>query len=218
MIKTDYEQFSNLWIATCGIYSVAPIDTAIGMAFRALVKYELSDIQGALDAHLRDADGGRFSPKPADLIRHIDGDPSSRALEAWTKVVGEMSRTGSYQTVVFDEPQIMAAIEGMGGWITMCEVTEKELPFMRNEFVLRYKGLLNSGLKRWPKKLIGITEAHNQKLPNAKKQEPILLGDQKKALEVYQDGGDKPRLSKPLSQALAQVKNSENVRYLSAGE
>lgn len=205
MNKNDFQQFSVTWSAACEAVGKVPSSAAVGMVFRSLMDYEFNDIRRALDAHMKNPDGGQFAPKPADVIRYIDGDPSSRALQAWTKVISEIARTGSYQTVVFDEPQIMAVIEGMGGWITICEVTEKELPFIRNEFVTRYKGFLNSKLERWPKKLIGITEAHNQKHPNAKIPEPIILGDQQKALAVYQNGGDKPRLSATLSQAISQI-------------
>ena len=205
MNKTDFKPFSVMWTAASEAVGRLPSSAAVGMVFRALMEYDFDDIRRALDAHMKNPDGGQFAPKPADVIRYIDGDPSSRALLAWTKTLDGIAGTGSYQTVVFDDSKIMAVVEGMGGWITVCEVTEKELPFMKNEFVTRYKGFLNSKLERWPKKLIGITEAQNQKHPNAKIPEPILLGDRQKALEVFQAGGDKPRLSTPLSQALAQI-------------
>ena len=100
MNKNDFQQFSAVWAATCEVVGKVPSSAAIGMVFRSLMSYELDDVRRALDAHMRNPDGGQFAPKPADVIRYIDGDTASRALQAWSKVVAEISSTGSYQTVV----------------------------------------------------------------------------------------------------------------------
>jgi hypothetical protein len=185
MKQDEYQQFQVLWTSVCDVYGKSPSDAAIGMNFRALAKYPLAHVRRALDAHLSDSDGGRFMPKPADLIRHIDGDPESQSLLAWSKVEKHIRTVGPWQTVVFDDPNIMAAIEEMGGWIELCKVTEKELPFKRNEFAKRYKGYQLRPPEHYPNRLTGASEAHNARIKSDVKTDPVLIGDPELCQQIY---------------------------------
>lgn len=202
MHKAEFEQFTVIWLATCELYGKKPSDAAIGLAFRALVRYDLADVRRALDAHINDAGDGRFMPKPADLVKHIEGDPESRSLRAWTLVEESIGRVGPYQTVVFDDPAIMASIEDIGGWIDLCKITDKELPFKRNEFVVRYKGYLNRPPNRHPVKLVGVHEATNSRIEGSSLPDPVLIGNTQKALAVYQSGSTKKRGLTTISEAM----------------
>lgn len=207
MQKTDFPHFTAVWSATCELYGKQPSDAALGMAFRALYRYDLADVKRALDAHINDPGDGRFMPKPADLVRHIDGDPESRSLQAWSKVENTIERIGSYGTVVFDEPAIMACIEDMGGWIELCKITNDELPFKRNEFTKRYKGYLNRPPERYPSKLIGVTEASNSRTGHMDEiPEPVLIGDTRQALLVHQSGSNQKKGPVSISHAMAMMK------------
>lgn len=205
MQKADFEQFTGIWLATNELYGKQPSDAAVALAFRALIRYDLPDIRRALDAHINDAGDGRFMPKPADLVKHIEGDPESRSMRAWTLVEDSIGRVGPYQSVVFDDPAIMASIEDIGGWMEICKVTDKELPFKRNEFVVRYKGYLNRPPERHPQKLVGITEANNGRIEGAPVPEPVLLGSAQKALGVYQSGSTKKRGLITISEAMKSI-------------
>lgn len=189
MQKSDFESFRQLWTAVCNLYNKEVNDMSVGMAFRALSRFDLSDVRRGLDAHVQDSGSGQFMPKPADIIRHIDGDPDSRALQAWTTVRDAIGRQGPWKTVIFDEPEIMACIEAMGGWQELCRVDDDELPFRCNEFVKRYRGYLNKPPKSYPRKLVGISEAYN----NANGQQTrdddvVVIGDTEQATLVYQGG------------------------------
>ena len=206
MQDNDYEVFHSLWIGVCGMYGKEPPESAVQMAFMALKGCDIGDIRRALTAHTVDPDGGRFMPKPADIMRHIQGDAGSRSLTAWTKVESSIGRVGPYQTVVFDDPIIMAVIKDMGGWMQLCSVNNDELPFKRNEFSTRYKGYLNTGLTRYPKRLIGISEASNNTTNHESFiDEPVLIGDAQKALLVYQGGDVKKTVPMKLSDAIKQL-------------
>lgn len=205
MERDDYPQFQALWTSTCDLYGKQPSDAAVTMAFRSLARYELADVRRALDAHVSDADGGRFMPKPADLVRHIDGDPESASLQAWSKVEDAIRRIGPWQSVVFDEPSIMAAIEEMGGWIDLCKVTDKELPFRRNEFTKRYKGYINRPPTAYPNKLKGSTEAINEAQAPGWQTDPMLVGDARKAHQLYHSAPGKAAGPVRLSQVTEEV-------------
>ena len=191
MKQDEYQQFQVLWTSACDIYGKSPSDAAIGMNFRALAKYPLAQVRRALDGHLSDPDGGRFMPKPADLIRHIEGDPQSRSLLGWSDVEKAIRTVGPWQTVVFDDPAVMATIEAMGGWIELCKITEHELPFKRNEFTKRFQGYQLRPPQHYPNRLTGISEAHNVQIDPTIKQDPVLIGDPEKCKQIYLDAPGK---------------------------
>ena len=50
--------------------------------FMALSAYPLEEIETAFGRHLVNPDTGQYPPKPADLVRLIDGGSEGRALVA----------------------------------------------------------------------------------------------------------------------------------------
>jgi hypothetical protein len=84
----------------------------------------------------------------------------------------------------------------MGGWIRLCHIDEKELPFIANEFKSRYQGFKSQGeIPDYPAKIYGIHEGENlskgllDQIP-----ETILIGDPEKAKEVLRVGINRPSL------------------------
>jgi hypothetical protein len=185
MDKSDLPQFAEVWATACEVAGKPASDLAIEMAFNVLARHPFEDVRRAVMTHLETS---QFVPKPADINNLIAGDPNSRKLEAWAKVESAIRRIGSYQTVVFDDPAIMVAIETMGGWIKLCEISDDELPFRRNEFTKLYSV---QPPNQWPQKLIGITEARNAGEHPDSVPEPLLIGKKETARLVYQKGGDR---------------------------
>lgn len=197
MLKEDYQRFSALWKAVVGIYGREIDDLAVGMVFRSLSRYTVEQVQKALDCHMMDSSGGKFMPKPADIVKHIEGDPEGKALLAWSKFLGAIARPGVYETVVFDDLLIMAVVENMGGWIKWELVGDKELPYLKNDFVKLYKSFQITPPARYPNKLIGKAEAQNE-ITGFRSfiKPPSLIGDETLALQVYQSGAtekDRPK-------------------------
>lgn len=190
MKKSDLGEFTALWHGAAALLTPnkpPPTDMAIMLAFRTLERFSIADVRRAMTHHLNDTGDGRFMPKPADLIRHIEGDTDSRALIAWSKVEDTIRLVGSWQSVVFDDPLIMACLEEMGGWLSMCKTSSDELPFKRQEFTKRYRGYLNRPPTRHPTHLIGDIEAEADRL-GQKKPDPVLVGDTEAALAVHRLG------------------------------
>lgn len=203
MTQDDYFDFVTLWTQAFDLYGKSPSDGALDLTFAALQRYEVDDIRRALTAHVNDTRHGDFVPKPADIVRHIDGDGDARALTAWSQVEDAIRRVGNYQTVIFDDPRTMAAIEEMGGWIKLCQVTDKELPFTGNAFKKRYQSYLSRPPERFPAKLVGVQEASNAGEHDAFVPEPRLIGDPQKCLAVREQGQEKRPGPMRLSDALA---------------
>lgn len=202
MIPSDKRSFDIVWQRAMAIYDKRPSDAAIDMAFCALSSLTIEQVRQGLTAHVRDPKDGRFFPKPADIIRHIEGDGDSRALAAWSQVEQAIRRIGPYESVVFDQPQTMRVIQDMGGWIQLCECSEKDMPFKQSEFVKRFAAELSSANKKdFPAKLCGITELTNSGNHGDFVPEPRLIGDARRCLQILDRGKDKSTSMISLSQA-----------------
>lgn len=83
----DKADFTKLLAATMAVYERQITSGFVDIFFSALGQYPLEVVREALNRHLQDPEGGRFAPKPADLIRQVvtakasDGRPGRD--EAW---------------------------------------------------------------------------------------------------------------------------------------
>ena len=140
----------------------------------------------------------KFVPKPAEIIEYIEGQPERLTQVAWSKVRDAISEIGRYRSVVFDEPAIHAAIDGMGGWVKLCERLKLDTDYVREsndadlfkEFKARY--LAFNG--QYPAMLIGA--ADQPKLEAKKNIRPEVYGDMEKARTVWSGGNQKLLLGK----------------------
>lgn len=111
MLASDRGEFTKLLAATMDVYG-RPITTAfVDIFFAALGSHDFQTVREALSRHIQDPDGGRFAPKPADLIRQIqsgkaaDGRPGRE--EAWA--IAQLAADESRTVVLSDE--IIGALE-----------------------------------------------------------------------------------------------------------
>lgn len=163
----------------------------IDLYWRALAPFDLAAVRQALDRHVKNPDAGQFMPKPADIIRMLNGTTSDSAAMAWAKVEHAIRRVGGYEDVAFDDLVIHRCIEDMGGWMRLCSTEEKELPFRARDFQSLYRGFaLRREIPHYPRVLIGRINAENARMgyPTAP---PVLIGDKETAQKVLQFGGSR---------------------------
>lgn len=158
-----------------------PTELALGLYWTALEPYEIDAILNGISLHMRNPDAGMFMPKPADIIRQIEGGGDERSLKAWTKLEQAIGRAGSWKPVAFDDARIHAVVADMGGWMRFCTATGDEWPFMCNEFQKRYRGFMQKPPTRYPALLVGEG--------NPDDYAPLLIGDQTEAKRVMLAGG-----------------------------
>jgi hypothetical protein len=179
-MNTEKESFGRLLIVTGEVYGKHVSPTLVNLYWRILQHYDWVDIRRAFRAYIENPDNGQYMPKPADLIRFIKGNSQSRSLQAWSKVEKAIGHVGPYRSVVFDDEIIHAVLHEMGGWIRLCGISEKELPFTAKEFQTRYTSLCNNPPNHFPKYFSGINEHLNGQ--KGFQNEPlVLLGDHLKA-------------------------------------
>ncbi len=204
MKKDDMPQFA-LSLAELGeIYAKNISEFLTDIYWKALEGFELQDVKKALRAHIYNPDCGQYFPKPADIIRFIEGSGETKALKAWAVVEKAIHCVGSYQSIAFDDPLIHAVLEDMGGWVKLCSVKLDEFPFRANEFQKRYMGFLIKKPERHPKYLAGITEIDNVK-NGFEVTAPVLVGDPKKAEQVMLTGGGRPLAIQTFTESIAAV-------------
>lgn len=190
MRDNERKEFCDLAHSVWSFYrqTLTPMMTQI--LWQALRGYDLQAISKAFDKHLMNPDTGQFPPKPADIVRLLDGGTEDQAQLAWAKVDKAVRQVGAYQSVVFDDAVIHAVLMDMGGWIALGNCTEDEWPFKAREFEKRYRGYTLRGMVQYQRQLTGIAEAQNQQA-GRQVQPPIMFGDAGRCRLVYQGGQDR---------------------------
>lgn len=133
MVEADRKDFRKAMHAIMLIYGKELHETATELLFTILKKYELNQITEALTLHVSES---KFPPTPADIIQKIKGKISDRALIAFQHVLNGLNY---YETVVFDDPVIHYAIECLGGWQKICQVSEEDVKWLEKDFAKYYE-------------------------------------------------------------------------------
>lgn len=185
----DHEKraFGEAIAAAAELYGRQVGTPLVRLYWETLKHYELGDVTRALQQHMTDPDTGQFMPKPADVVRILEGSKETRSALAWTKVVQAIGRVGQYESVTFDDPLIHAVVQDMGGWIELCSMTDRDAPFRGQEFERRYRAYCVQPPGEYPPRLIGASEAHNGQ-HGFKVAPPVLIGDPSKAAAVLESG------------------------------
>lgn len=187
----DRPQFAQVIAGTMAIYSKDVTKSLAEMYWNALRSYDISAVANAFGAWLMNPDQGQFYPKPADIVRMIDGSTGDRAMTAWSTIIKSIRMVGPYCSVAFDDPIVHRVIDDMGGWLKLCHLkTEKDLEFAGIDFIKRYRGFALAGGvgSEYPSYLIGESEASNQRSGYKGIDSIKLIGDEAKAVRVARLG------------------------------
>ena len=186
MNDNDKERFFICLVGSAEVVGKELSKHGMKLYWEMLKDYDIDAVEKAFVQHGRNPDSGQFMPKPADIIKHIDGGGADRGMLAWSKVDKSVRRIGQYvDAVVFDDPIIHAVIDDMGGWAHLCGIqTEDDLKFKGIEFGKRYRAYTMSQNLSYPALLHGIGEQGRA---------PVLIGDKAKA-QLVLESGDGTRL------------------------
>ena len=190
MIQSDFVRFSEMWDMTADVYGKTVTVQQVKFIFDILARYDIEEVRTAITRHLNDPSSGQYMPKPADIVKQLEGGADQRAWLAWSKVDQAIRRVGNYQSVVFYDTIIMATLVDMGGWSLLCSVPDnKSLSVLSHQFKTRYERYTQDQPREYPSHLIGDEEAsclnHNMKPPA-----PVMIGDVEKCRLVLQNGGE----------------------------
>lgn len=181
MNDSDRKVFFRSWAAAWEQCGRTVTDTQLRFAFKALEDLPLAEVQRGILQHSRDPDAGQFPPKPADIIRQIEGGTSGNATEAWGKVMLAIERHGPYARLVFDDPAIHAALQSVG-WMGLMTASYDKLNFKQRDFEAAYKAA--RGTKHYPAVICGIPT------PGTEPKPIVTIGDEDRARRVHMLGHD----------------------------
>lgn len=187
MQEHDAIDFGKLLVELGELHSKCISFELTSLYWKAFKGFDWVDVKAAFEAHARNPDCGQFFPKPADIVRFIEGNGETRALKAWTIVEKTMRQVGIYQSVVFDDCLIHAVIEEMGGWVKLCSMTLEDLPYQTREFQKRYMAFVIKKPLRYPGTLYGLSALENTK-NNYDVELPLLIGNTRIAEQVMLNG------------------------------
>lgn len=188
-LDTKREFAAAVTLTLCGIYGKPkPERDMLAMWFSVLRPYSLDDIRQAFSRHVGDTDRGQFPPRPADIVRIIDGSASGAAPLAWGKVIRAAQQVGAYSSVTFDDPAIHAAISDLGGWPEICRTEADELPFVQRRFEASYRAHRERGGFEFPPRLPGIHAINNAARGYGDETRSVLIGDPEQCKEVLRLG------------------------------
>ena len=156
MNNEHIDSFNNALIGALDVYNKKASSFTFRVWWEALKKYDLPAVLNAISRHIENPDNGQWAPKPADIIKLIDGSSQDRALVAWAKVEKTIRTVGGYATVVFDDHLIHSVVRDLGGWIKVSGGLEKDLPFLAKRFENQYRTLANKPLIEYPSNLQGL--------------------------------------------------------------
>ncbi len=114
----------------------------------------------------------------------IDGDINTKSLLAWIEVTKAIREIGHYDSVIFADELIHAVICDLGGWIKLCQHTEKEMPFVQRDFERRYQIYCRRRPEILPKHLTGhiahqnAVNGHEKSIPPA-----VVFSERKKYIK-----------------------------------
>lgn len=185
MQPSDNENFIALIGDVYAFYRQDFSRFAAGVWLQAMQPFDYKAVSDALNRHCVNPDNGQFIPKPADIVKMLQGSTQDAALVAWTALDRMVRTSGPYSSPTFEDPVISAVVNDMGGWVDFNTKTEDEWPFIRNEFVNRYRGYkMRNDFPREVPRLTGIAEHHNRLNGYVKEDENPFLESSKSAWEL----------------------------------
>lgn len=188
MNAKDAVRFSTMLAGVHVLYRRDFSDALNDLYWETLREYDYPAVAEAFTRHAKNPDTGRFMPLPADIVRMLEGSTQDAALVAWAKVDRAVRTVGLYRSIVFDDALIHRVLTDMGGWVQVGGQDDEQWPFVRNEFVTRYRGFRERHQSpEYPRHLVGMAESQNSRA-GMQIEGPVAFGDVEQCRLVYRGG------------------------------
>ena len=130
MKQEDFKRFAVSWKSAHEVYAKSVEPAALALVFKVLQEYELADVEAALGRHLKLCE---FAPKPADIVRLIEGRADHRAALAFTEF-----REAIRNNRMPQDRAICEVINRLGGLGTLGDRQSRDLDFLEERFCRLY--------------------------------------------------------------------------------
>jgi len=182
MDKSNKEEFAKLFYAMGEYYDKKVSLELLMMLFDDLIDFTIDDIKVGAKLHRADPKHGTFFPKAADIIRHLQSTNIStedKATLAWNQIMREIRVTGAYGSLKLDDKQALAAIKAVKSWKDLCAMPEKDLTWVKKEFIANYAIYENTPVELLPSSLPGLVDLQAHKKESSDVYKKIEAGIKK---------------------------------------
>lgn len=191
MNDSDKKQFYIALGGVCELYEKEITKSLAQIYFAALKQYSVEDVTAAFAKHTNDSEQGMFMPKPAHIVKQIDGTQKQnddalkgRAEMAHSILLNAVKNTGASRTPKFKDPLITAAIISMGGWPAICAYSQEDLNnWKRKEFIDNYLNYAKTPTEFLPSHIAGIEDLDKAKKESAQALKTITTNLEKLRLK-----------------------------------
>lgn len=179
MNDSDKKDFAELMVGNGEIYNKSVSKSLMQIYFDTLTDYSIEDVKKGFGKHSLDPKHGTFFPKPADIVRHLEAltiNTEDKATLAWNQIMREIRVTGAYGSLKLDDKQAIAAIKAVKSWKDLCAMPEKDLTWVKKEFIANYAIYENTPVELLPSSLPGLEELQSHKQEASESMKRIKAG------------------------------------------
>jgi hypothetical protein len=140
--ENDEKKFGELMLAMGEVFQKIPNKIQMEIYFRALEDLTISQVSQAISSIVKTRKITGTLPLPAEIREFAGGNIEDHALVAWNKLIWALEYAGYGNSVAFDDPILMGAIQlWAGGWrkIKELDMTLDQIQWREKEFVKCYK-------------------------------------------------------------------------------
>jgi len=167
MNDVDKKEFATQMMLIAEIYDKPVSKEKMKIYFATLKEYSIDQVKIGIQSHMSDTDQGQFFPKPANIIKHIDGqlpNVTEKAELAWLEIENAIRFIGSYGTLKIEDKIAIAAVKSLGSWSDLCMTNIDKMQWKKKEFIDAYELLSSTHAEMLPKSLPGIEAVYNSKI------------------------------------------------------
>jgi len=134
---TDRERLLTTLAAVYAFYERELTELACEFWCDDMGNFPVDAVERAFAAHRRDPERGQWLPKPADIIRQLQGDTTQRAALAWGEAL-DCARAGGAGYARL-QPATRAALDSIGGMLALRRADDSQVSFLQRQFVAAHK-------------------------------------------------------------------------------
>lgn len=190
MFDTDLNNFIDEWNATLESKGSKPLsDRAMTMIFEDLSMYEFKDIKNALRRFRLNPDEGMYNLQPAAIMKLLEGDSDSAAMQAWNLARKIARSHGWSRDLVLGDKILMKCIDEIGYQRLCTQKDDVSLDILGQQLRTLYKKYRINGFNSCPEILQGHDNTQRQQ-HGLQKIAPLMLSID------GQVGNQRPRIAK----------------------
>ena len=160
-------------VGVYAFYDKELTEFAIRIWSDVLADKDIATVSAAFTHHLKDTGAGRFCPKPADILRHLNGDADAAAVLAWADVLDCVRYGGRGAEKIVGAARF--AVDSLGGFSAIGRSDESDLGFIQKRFCEAFK--VYRALDALPPVLALAISGAFKALPPEYKYEPPMVAN-----------------------------------------